>query len=134
MADLQRQLKNDAGDIDAPVSAQLRRRIDAALAAAERQPPSRVGVVRSPAFHWASALLGVAGAAALIAVLGRAPQEAPAARSAAVPAYTARIAGPIPLNLRQVELTDPLQAELVSLRADAEKVRRTVERDLGVNL
>lgn len=133
MDEFGRQLKHDAERIDVAVDPERAKRIEASLAAAERRPAVEAARPRSRTFHVASALTGVAAAAVLVAVLlpGADEREEP---PAATPAYAGQLPNPIPLELRQADLTDPLKQELERLESDARKVREKLERDLGVTL
>jgi hypothetical protein len=136
MDKLRKRLQDDAADVEASVSPQLREGIDASLRAAERRngPGERhpAAISRARAFRWSGGLLGVAAAAALVAVLNRPPADPQRLRPPETLPYTAKLPNPIPPQLRPAELTDPLQDELANLRADLRKVQKTVERDLGV--
>lgn len=135
MDKLDRQLKDDAAAIEAQVTPALRQRIDASLrgvrpaSGAAGHPPRRrfrLGPLGSFA--------GVAAAGLLLAVLLRQPLSPPPAPLSPTPAYGLQSPPVVPLSIRQAGLTQPLQVELESLQADLEKVRETVERDLGVTL
>ena len=135
MDKLDRQLKDDAAAIEAQVSPALRQRIDASLRGvqpalrAAGQPPRRhlrLGPL--------GGLAGLAAAGLLLAVLPRQPEAPPPAPLSPTPAFVLQSPPVVPLSIRQAGLTQPLQVELESLQADLEKVRETVERDLGVTL
>lgn len=133
MDKLSQRLREDADRIETKVSPEHRKRIDASLAAAEREDVARLSTKRSRRLQWTSAVAGVAAAVAVVAVITvlNRPRSEPDELSA-TPEYTAELPNPVPLELRYAELTDPLQQELEHLRADVEKARATVERDLGV--
>ena len=131
-------LREDAGRIRAQVSPALRARIDAAWHAVSKSPaalrrpsPRRV----QPSSWWASGLTGVAAALLIIVLIDRNGEETvapPAAEfpvTAEPPALPDRF-GHLELNARTAELTAPLEQELENLRADLERARRNVERDL----
>lgn len=132
MDKLDRQLKDDAAAIEARVTPALRQRIDASLGAA--RPPA--GAARPPRRRLTlgplGSLAGVAAAGLLLAVLLRQPEMPPEAPLSATPVFVLQPPPVVPLSIRQAGLTQPLQVELKSLQADLEKVRATVERDLGV--
>lgn len=135
MDKLDRQLKDDAAAIEAQVTPALRLRIEASLRAA--RPVSRAAG-RPPQRRFRpgplGSLAGVAAAGLLLAVLLRQPETPPPAPLSATPTYVLQSPPVVPLSIRQAGLTQPLQVELESLQADLEKVRETVERDLGVTL
>ncbi len=125
--DLARRLAEDAGAVDAPVDPALRRRIDAAVAAAPRR---RARPERRPALlGWAAAAAGLAAVAVAILWQNAADDTVAPATVAATPLIVPR-----DLNFEQVALTAPLEQELVHLRTDLEKARRSIERDLRENL
>ncbi len=135
MDKLDRQLKDDAAAIEAQVTPALRLRIDASLRAA-RPASGAAGhpMRRRSRLGPLGGLAGMAAAGLLLAVLLRQPETPPPAPLSATPAYELQPAPVVPLSIRQAGLTQPLQAEIESLQADLEKVRETVERDLGVTL
>lgn len=135
MDKLDRQLKDDAAAIEAQVTPALRQRIDASLRAARAAPravgrPPRRRLRLGPLGSFA----GVTAAGLLLVVLLRQPGAPPPAPLSPTPAYVLQSPPVVPLSIRQAGLTQPLQVELESLQADLEKVRETVERDLGVTL
>jgi len=135
MDKLDRQLKDDAAAIEAQVTPALRLRIAASLRAAR---PASSAVGRPPRRRFRlgplGSLTGVAAAGLLLAVLKLQPETPPPAPLSATPAFVLQSPPVVPLSIRQAGLTRPLKMELESLQADLEKVRATVERDLGVTL
>lgn len=135
MDKLDRLLKDDAAAIEVRVTPALRQRIDASLRSVERawgtagHPPQR----RLP-LGPLGGLAGVAAAGLLLAIMLRQPEAPPEAPLSSTPAFVRQSPPIVPLSIRQAGLTQPLRVELESLQADLEKVRETVERDLGVTL
>lgn len=129
---IEHKLRQDSAAIDAEVPAELRARIDANLAPVSRQ-------AAATARRWQRPWLGmaaVAGLATLTLVLLPQVREpaAPDAGFATTPVYTNEQASPLALRVQPVELTEPLQQELLSLRADLEKVRTSIEQELRTTL
>lgn len=137
MDKLEKRLKQDASAIDAEVPASLRRRIDANLASAVQQKATVAP--RRPA-AWLS--VAVAAGVALLAVIVLRGNDRPAAVTApgevvefaATPSYAPQQGSPLSLQVQPVKVTEPLEHELLSLRADFEKVRETIELDLRSTL
>lgn len=128
--DTGRKLKNDAQAIEARVGPDLRKRIDAAIAAAG---PGRAKARRAHAprpMTWAAVATGLGAVALIVLLAGREPPPAPTPTAVAdVPLVL-----PEPLALRTVEFTGPLTQELDHLRADLEKAAKSIERDLRDSL
>ncbi|MEX0707762.1 MAG: hypothetical protein WD078_07320 [Woeseia sp.] len=135
MDKLDRQLKDDAAAIDAQVTPALRLRIDASLRGVRPASGAAGHLTRR---RWRlgplGGLAGVAAAGLLLAVLLRQPETPPEVQLSPTPAFVLQSPPVVPLTVRQAGLTQPLRVELESLQADLEKVRETVERDLGVTL
>ncbi|MGB5353479.1 MAG: hypothetical protein WBN32_07720 [Woeseia sp.] len=132
MDKFEQRLKHDAAAIDAEVAPELRARIDVNLEpVARRQPNSAPGV----SAFW-PAFAGVAGLAVLAFLLLPAEKEAadPETQFSATPVYLAQQPLPMPLRLQPVELTEPLEQELQLLRADLERVRQSIARELRSTL
>lgn len=127
-------LKRDAQQIDAEVGDALRARIDARVRDTQRAAPPRE-VTRMPGlFALPGVAAGLAALAAVLLFLNRAPEE-PAAAAAVTPSpdtVAPRFAEP--LSIETVALTEPLRLEFDRLRADLEKARDTIERDLRSSL
>lgn len=130
MDKLARQLRDDARRIEASVSTELDRRIDASLRAVtpEVEDNRPAPVARPPLFWWASTITGVAAAVALIAIANwRTPDQPelpPVNVVAAIPA--------IDLKAETAMLTGPLQEELDRLQSDLKKAEEKVKRDIGL--
>lgn len=135
MDEFKRQLKSDAGKIEADVSPDLRKRIEASLRAAEP-----VAAAESPArprfsMWWISGLTGIACALLVLLFLDRAePLPGPLPASASV---VSTVPEPLPgdqvvfpLRAEAAEFTEPLEDELEKLQSDLEKARQAVEADL----
>ncbi len=133
MDDLQKQLKRDAQALDGDVPEALRARIDAAIATTPRAAARRGGA-RSPALlGWSSAVAGLVAAAVFVVLLNN-PSPAPEAPLPVTPPQASLPLLAEPLRVEAVRLTGPLQQELEHLRADLEKARDTIERDLRDSL
>jgi hypothetical protein len=67
---LAERMREDAGDIDAEVSAELDKRIHASLMSAQPGPARPAArIARAASFWWASSLTGIAAATVLIVVI-----------------------------------------------------------------
>ena len=133
MDKLERQLKQDAADIDATVTPELQARLDATLHALEpKSPPARKSQF-GPGWWWLSSLTGVAAALLLIVYLNRGGVvEEPVAPSIADDSTPDIMIAPlaeIPLDIRSAEFADPLAKELENLQSDFEKARQKLGFD-----
>lgn len=133
MDKLAEKLKQDAELIDASVSDELDRRIDASLRAAEPvRPERRTPESRPSVFWWASSLTGIAAAVTVIAVLnviepsssGTNPTPQSFASSAETPM--------IRFKTESAMLTEPLRQELEDLQSDLKKAEEKVKQDIGL--
>lgn len=142
--DLEQRLRNDAQQIRAEISPELRARISASIRS--------VAPIRSvPASHdsrgsrgpgwWASGLTGLAAALLIILLVNTDRGSEPIAPGATDESIATTITpelgenlGTLPLKVRTADLTGPLEEELVRLQADIEKARERVERDLHLTL
>jgi len=135
MDEFEQRLKHDADALQARVSPELRRRIDASLCAVEPIRPG-TGRQRSAArLWWASSLTGLAAAAALIVVTNWHRQEPPPAldvpvAQTTVPAESESLFTSPILDVRTAEFAGPLEEELDKLQSDFDKARESVRRDL----
>lgn len=131
MDKLQSRLRQDAAAIDAEVTDTLRERLDARLADERPQMPRTGRTVRP---LW----LGLAAAAGLAAVTWWVSTERfsspPAESFATPPQFVDAMPSPLDLRVKPVELEEPLEVELRSLRADLEKVRSSIEQELRSTL
>ena len=140
MDEFAEKLKDDAASIEAQVSAQLRARIEASLHATEREVIHSARAGRQSSFWWASSLTGVAAAAVVIALLNRNVTDQPlieqalappeAAVLTVVPEYVRQLGTDFSLRAENAVFTEPLEDELEKLKADIEKARKNVRRDL----
>ena len=136
MDELERQLKQDAGEIEATVSPQLRERIEASLHAAHDSKPVKAVERPSSSLWWMSSLTGLVAALLVIAFFnlnrddaGQAPGSDNFAET--TPTQVERpFAETFPLETRPAVLTSPLEKELNDLQSDLEKVRENVEEDM----
>lgn len=136
MDEFEKRLKRDADAIDAGVSPELRKRIDATLRGIE---PLRVaGPERgrsSHGFWWASTLTGLAAALAVIVFMNwnrpaSAPvPEVPVADQTVPPDSVLDSTTPL-LEIRTADFASPLEDELEHLQSDLEKARESVKKDL----
>jgi hypothetical protein len=131
MDNFEQRLKQDAENIAADVSPELRSRIDATIRAGTA--PATQHAKKPAGFRlWLAASL--TGAAAAILVVTIAPRESSSPRpeqvGRAVPQYAPELERMFPLRAETAELTAPLEEELKNLQADIEKARENVEEDL----
>ena len=133
MDKLAEQLKQDAGRIDAPVSEELERRIEASLHAIEQERPDSPRPAPRPAsFWWASSLTGIAAAIAVIAILNSLePSDSTSGTepTAVVDNWEPPI---IDLKTQPAMLTKPLRQELEDLQSDLKKAEEKVKEDMGL--
>lgn len=131
MDKLEKRLREDAGRIRPRATPELRARI---AAATQRSACPDSARAPRPGFPvWLAGSLGGLAAAIVVVVLVQrdrpvSPPPEPAGYS--VPQYVQRIEPAIPLHARTADLTEPLEEELQNLRADIDKARDTVARDL----
>ena len=126
------QLKQDAGRIDARISDELERRIEASLQAIEPQKPGAAGPEGRPAsFWWASSLTGIAAAVAVIAILNSLDSDP--VNDTPPPSVAASHEVPtIQLKTESAMLTEPLRQELENLQSDLKKAEEKVKQDMGL--
>lgn len=132
--DLERRLRDDAMQIDATVSPQLRQRIDASIHSARQVRSVAAPRDRRRSYWWASSLTGVTAALLIMLWIGR-DQNSPGIDPGIETATTTEPRGndvfrPFPLEARTADLTEPLEEELEHLQSDLERVRDGVKRDL----
>ena len=132
MDKLERRLRDDAAEIRAEVSPDLRVRIHESLQSARPMPPARREF--SLPLWLAASVTGAAAAVVAIALLnvGDLEETREAADSApySVPQYVNELQRELPLRATTAELTAPLEEEMKNLRSDLERARENVERDL----
>jgi hypothetical protein len=145
MDELKKRLIEDADEIEAVVSPELHRRIDASLNAA-RETRSVAGgrtAKRSNSLWLISSLTGLTAAALVILVISwnqppeSVPQEQVADQQLKVTDDSLldgwNITGGLSLNIESADLTRSLEDELVNLQSDLEKARENVEQDVKFN-
>jgi len=128
MDKLAKQLRTDAEQIEATVSDELDRRINASLRAVNPVEQAPVAA-KPPLFWWASTLTGVAAAIAVIAIVN---WQVPDEPDLATPVNTVAVVPPIDLKAESAMLTGPLQEELDKLQSDLKKAEEKVKRDIGL--
>ncbi len=141
MDKLETRLKQDAADIQAETSAELRARIDASLyAARETRSIASARPARATSMWWVSSITGLTAAVLVIVLLNwnqPAEQETtdalivsqPPADTVSLPQEWLGGDGLL-LNVESADLTRSLEEELVNLRSDLEKARENVESDV----
>lgn len=135
MDELTKRLKKDAAAIQADVSPELAARIAASMQASERETSSADVPARHHAFWWASSLTGMAVAAIVLALLNwntaKEPLEVPEPPFASVvPESVRQLNRNFALRVENADFSEPLEDELEKLKADLEKARNNVRRDL----
>lgn len=141
MDEFEKRLKDDAAAIRVTASPELERRIEASLRDTRQVmpvgPEPRQQVSR---LWWASSLTGLATAAAVILLVNwdrtTAPEMLPSqvadetVATRTVPAYVEQLHLRIPLDARTAEFEAPLEEEMLRLKSDLEKARRTLAKDI----
>ena len=147
MDKLESRLKQDAADIQAETSAELRARIDASLyAARETRSIASARPARATSMWWVSSITGLTAAVLVIMLLNwNQPAEREALESmeptetlVSIPPPTESVSLPqewlggdgLLLNIESADLTRSLEQELNNLQSDLEKARENVERDV----
>ena len=136
MDEFENRLKQDADEIQAEVSPELRHRIDATLRATKRIQPVPESANPGINLWWASSLTGLAAAVIVIVLINwnrptteMAPADAVADRT--VPATFEELQSLNPPRLiKTAEFETPLEEELARLQADIERARATVSKDI----
>jgi len=139
MDEFEKRLKEDAANIQADVSLELKARIESSVHATDRidseaqrtQGRHRPG----PSSWWLSGLTGLVAALVIIALLNRntavdpvVPVQEPTAT--VVPEYVQQFNTDFYLKVENALFTAPLENELEKLKSDLEKVKNNVEQDL----
>lgn len=133
MDKLAEQLKQDAGRIEARVSDELDRRIEASLHAIEPERPATPRPMARPAsFWWASSLTGIAAAIAVIAVLNSLQTTQPVNNTPPPSVANTFEVPTIELKTESAMLTEPLRQELEHLQSDLKKAEEKVKQDMGL--
>lgn len=135
MDEFAKRLKEDAASIQVKVSPELEARIAASIHATERETGGANVAARHRSFWWASSLTGLVAAALIIALLNwnavDEPKETPQEQVASVvPDYVRQLNTDFSLKVKNADFAEPLEDELEKLRADIEKARDNVRRDL----
>ena len=139
MDKFENRLKRDADAIHAPVSPELRERIDASIRGTNRIQPVPDDGGPGHNLWWASSLTGLAAAAIVIVLINwnrpttePAPVEPVASvDNRTVPATFEEIQGFNPPRLiKTAEFATPLEEEMARLQADIERARATVRKDI----
>lgn len=135
MDEFAKRLKEEATSIQVDVSPELEARIAASIRATERESEKAQGSTRQPFFWWASSLTGLVAAVMIIALLNwnavDEPKEMPKEQVASVvPEYVRQLNADFSLKVENADFAEPLEAELEKLKADIEKARNNVRRDL----
>lgn len=140
MDKLAERLRRDAANIDADVSAELDRRIQASLHnVTPEQPRAGARTPRAPSLWWASSLTGVAAAIVVIVALnlgrpGDVPDPEPVAGRAAEASLQDFAFPAFNLNVEAAMLTSPLAKELENLQSDLKKAEQAVRDDVKLDL
>ena len=136
MDEFEKRLKRDANAVQAEVSPELRSRIDASLRAVEPLKAAPVVQKSTATLWWASSLTGLAAVLVLVVV---ANLDKPDASTAPEDVSAGLTEPPMPielplmspgLDIRSADFTSPLEEELLKLRADIEKARENVRKDV----
>lgn len=135
MDEFAKRLKEDAAGIQVEVSPELEARIAASIHATERGTGGPNVPARHHSFWWASSLTGLVAAALIIALLNwnavDVPIETPKDQVASVvPEYVRQLNTDFSLKIENADFAEPLEDELEKLKADYEKARNNVRRDL----
>ena len=144
MDELKARLIEDAGEIEAVVSPELQRRIDASLHAARETRSVAGGRPAKRNSLWLiSSLTGLTAAALVILVISwnQPPETVPQVQVADQQLEVTdnalldgwNITGGLSLNIESADLTRSLEDELVNLQSDLEKARENVEQDIKFN-
>ncbi len=127
MDELATRLRDDAAQIEATVSDELDRRLEASLRAVEPEQPQRRRR-KQPLWFWvASSLSGVAAAAVVIVAINVSRQEAPPVAVAEAPALSLPV---VPLDVRPAMLTTPLTDELDKLQSDLKRAEQAIREEV----
>lgn len=136
MDKLAKQLREDAANIDAEISAELDSRISASLqnVTPELARP-RTPATRSPLFWWASSLTGIAAAFGILAIINLVNLDRPGpSPQVQVQEPVANIVVPeLDLAVEAAMLTSPLAEELAKLQADLRRAEEAVRDDVRID-
>ena len=128
MDKLKQQLQDDARAIEADLPDERQQRLEAVIAATPQLAPAAAA---RAGWRWAGLAAG-AGALAVVALVVNQPPPEESVPLAATPVYQElpQALRTIPLRVEPADLAEPLQQELNNLRADVEKARESIKRDL----
>ena len=141
MDELNTRLKQDADEIQADTSPELRARIDASLHAARgTKSVTSAPLVRPVSLWWISSVTGLAAAILVILLMNwnqPVEQEVPDLSASNDPPLHSvslpddwSVGDEFLLNIESADLTRSLEEELINLQSDLEKARDNVERDV----
>lgn len=130
MDKLAQRLYEDAQRIDARISPELEKRIDASLRAVTPLRPTQPQRSARTWFPWLAggATVAVAVLAAVFVREPQAPRQAPVAQDNAPSSLTLPL---LDLDSGTAELTDPLAQELENLQADLRRAERELREEIG---
>ena len=128
---LAERLREDAGAIEAEISAELDNRIRASLRSVKLQPEQPAPrIARFPSLWWASSLTGAVVAVVAIVVINS-DRATPPPEVVAAKTMPRLVVPQIDFEVEAATLTDPLAQELENLRDDLRKVEEAVRHDVG---
>ena len=131
MDKLAEQLRLDAEQIDAQVSAQLDERIRASLESASQQQPKAPAERPSTTFWWASSLTGIAATLLVIAIVNLSSTEPEPGMTQPPPGDYDYMATRFDrLKLKDAVSTQTLQQELVDIQTDLRKAEQALRDDI----
>jgi len=131
MDKLAKQLREDAANIDAEISAELDSRIRASLQNVKPES-SRPPAARPPWFWWASSLTGVAAALGVIAIINL-DQPGPSPQLQVQEPVAHIVVPEFDLDVEAAMLTSPLAEELARLQADLKRAEEAVRNDVRID-
>lgn len=129
MDKLAEQLRRDAEQIDAQVSAQLDERIRASLQSASQERPAAAAERPSAPFWWASSLTGIA-ATLLVIVIVNLPSTEPEPGITQPPPADSTAMRFDGLKLKEAVSTQTLEQELINIQTDLRKAGQALRDDI----
>jgi hypothetical protein len=129
MDKLARQLREDAANIDAEISAELDSRIKASLQNVTPES-ARPRAAYSPSFWWASSVTGIVVALGVIAIINL---DRPSTRVQVQEPVASFVVPNLDLELEAAMLTSPLAEELAKLQADLKRAEEAVRNDVRID-
>jgi hypothetical protein len=129
MDKLAKRLRDDAGQIDVVISAELDARIRASLEGAKQEARvSASGVRRPAAFWWASSLTGVTAAIVVVVIVNlNRPEPGIAITEPPMQAFTVP---QFEWKPKTAMLTETLEKELEDIQSDLKKAEQVVKEDI----